>query len=292
MINFIRKCNKLRDICVQMEAVGDVDSSSFKHMGKSLGILASWRDGGHKTFVLSNELVNAFKYTDLPKSFTPSNVNVPFDNFMITADVPITSMHTDDFDIDLPNGFNTNFHGLIYSSKNSLLKYFGPDGEYGFLLSGVILDDSCGLLLHPIKGQNDYNSLNYFGSEKEMSAGELSTKKLFSGMFNVMFNSVMYISDRSVNMEETQERRSVKVKTGKGGRVRSEYILLKPPKRYKSFSNTTANGKKIDKRFVVRGHWTHQAYGVGRKLRRYQWIMPYWKGPELSEIISKPYKVD
>ena len=68
------------------------------------------------------------------------------------------------------------------------------------------------------------------------------------------------------------------------------YILLKPPKSYIPLSKT-AGGRTIDKRFVVRGHQKMQAYGENFSLRKPIWIKPYWKGPELAEIINKPYKV-
>lgn len=45
------------------------------------------------------------------------------------------------------------------------------------------------------------------------------------------------------------------------------------------------------KRFLVRGHWRNQACGEGRMDRRLTWIRPYHKGPEMAEIVSRPYKV-
>lgn len=52
-----------------------------------------------------------------------------------------------------------------------------------------------------------------------------------------------------------------------------------------------ATGMQLDRRFVVRGHWKNQAHGEGMQLRKLIWIKPYWKGPEMAEIINKPYKV-
>lgn len=36
--------------------------------------------------------------------------------------------------------------------------------------------------------------------------------------------------------------------------------------------------------WIVRGHWTHQAYGAGSQQRRLQWIEPYWKGREGAPV--------
>lgn len=46
-----------------------------------------------------------------------------------------------------------------------------------------------------------------------------------------------------------------------------------------------------DRRFLVRGHWRNQAHGEEMKLRKLIWIQPYWKGPEMAEMVNKPYEV-
>jgi len=50
-------------------------------------------------------------------------------------------------------------------------------------------------------------------------------------------------------------------------------------------------GQKLLKRLMVRGHWRNQPYGPGQALRRLKWIMPYYKGPDIGELINKPYIV-
>ena len=40
------------------------------------------------------------------------------------------------------------------------------------------------------------------------------------------------------------------------------------------------------RRWIVRGHWTHQAYGPGRESRRLQYIEPYIKGPEGAPLVA------
>jgi len=51
------------------------------------------------------------------------------------------------------------------------------------------------------------------------------------------------------------------------------------------------SGRQLDHRVKVRGHWKPQAYGKGRTLRKTIYIDPYWKGPDMAEIVSKPYVV-
>ncbi len=43
------------------------------------------------------------------------------------------------------------------------------------------------------------------------------------------------------------------------------------------------------KRFIVRGHWRNQPHGEKGEQRKLIWIRPYYKGPELAELVNKPY---
>jgi hypothetical protein len=56
-------------------------------------------------------------------------------------------------------------------------------------------------------------------------------------------------------------------------------------------SATRGAGSKIGRRFLVRGHWKSQAYGAGRKERKTIYIEPYAKGPEISDLVNRPYLV-
>lgn len=47
----------------------------------------------------------------------------------------------------------------------------------------------------------------------------------------------------------------------------------------------------LSARFIVRGHWRLQAYGPNQQERRLQWIEPYEKGPEMADMINRPYVV-
>lgn len=43
-------------------------------------------------------------------------------------------------------------------------------------------------------------------------------------------------------------------------------------------------------RFMVRGHWRNQPHGEGLASRRLVWIRPYFKGPDMAELVNRPYK--
>jgi hypothetical protein len=44
-------------------------------------------------------------------------------------------------------------------------------------------------------------------------------------------------------------------------------------------------------RFIVRGHWRNQPHGPGLSERKLIWIKPYYKGPEMAELVNRPYVV-
>ncbi|MCP1674512.1 hypothetical protein J2T57_001614 [Natronocella acetinitrilica] len=52
-----------------------------------------------------------------------------------------------------------------------------------------------------------------------------------------------------------------------------------------------ASGSAPTTRFMVRGHWRNQAHGAGRADRKLIWIRPYMKGPDVAEVVNKPYLV-
>jgi hypothetical protein len=58
-----------------------------------------------------------------------------------------------------------------------------------------------------------------------------------------------------------------------------------------SLSEASRDRRKLSIRFTVRGHWRNQACGTGMKNHVLRFIKPYNKGPEMAEIINKPYLV-
>jgi hypothetical protein len=48
---------------------------------------------------------------------------------------------------------------------------------------------------------------------------------------------------------------------------------------------------RIGTRFMVRGHWRQQPFGPQSSLRRLVWIKPHFKGPEMADLVNRPYDV-
>ncbi len=69
-------------------------------------------------------------------------------------------------------------------------------------------------------------------------------------------------------------------------------IIISKPQLDKGTLTDVPSNRKLGIRFIVRGHWRNQPVGEGRKERRLIWIKPYYKGPEMAELINKPYEVN
>ena len=48
---------------------------------------------------------------------------------------------------------------------------------------------------------------------------------------------------------------------------------------------------KLSYRFIVQGHYRNQACGLNHQDRKLIFIEPFWKGPDYSEMITKPHLV-
>ena len=49
------------------------------------------------------------------------------------------------------------------------------------------------------------------------------------------------------------------------------------------------SGRKLDKQFVVAGHWKQQPCGPSRSERKFIHIEPYWRGPKDAPIAVRPH---
>lgn len=68
-------------------------------------------------------------------------------------------------------------------------------------------------------------------------------------------------------------------------------IDLHPQRRRLITDEDNAGGdgprRRLTTRHVVRGHWTHQAHGKGRALRRLQWVDDYIRGPQDAPLSTR-----
>lgn len=142
--------------------------------------------------------------------------------------------------------------------------------------------------------------------------GERFEQGAKSELFRFVINAVLYISSPDSDVEEDNaERRRLhqKLQGMKGGRkrrkveeqlkeIKSRHIYIvgrkqKTDDEYEKIANArpTEEGRKILKRFRVRGHFRLQPYGKGSEKRKISWVKPHFRGPTFAELVQKGYIV-
>lgn len=127
--------------------------------------------------------------------------------------------------------------------------------------------------------------------------------------FRILINAILYVSsvraetnevasphegldEKLKNTKSSLERRDIYRNAQKSSRL--PFILVGasvPELQSDDAPAESAFRKNISVRFTVRGHWRKQPYGPGSVERRLQFIQPYFKGPEMADLVNKPYIV-
>lgn len=267
-----------------------------------------WHNYGDKTFILAPELVEAFQHTDVPMDIYPPEFKYPFECFTIESDIPLFETNTGYVEINgkrVGRDKSTNVYTIMYISRQFVervageTQYIRPDGT---MSKGLDWDHSIcayfpgenntGLETITLNLRND-TTIRY-ACEKKKEGLLITELEATDGrsLVNLFLNTIMYVNDPTRKIEYTEEyrRRKVKLKGHKKA-VKMGYTYLKPPRNYLPLS-TASSGHLLEKRFIVRGHYRNQAHGTQRALRKRIWIQPYWKGPEWSERMNRPYKIN
>lgn len=251
-----------------------------------LSLIDMWKNNGAKTFMISHDLLAAFRYTKVSEHVSQADFRYPFDTFMIEGDPLWRAPYM------CSEGYReVEIHNLLFTDieRHPALISMYPD------------EDSLGFIFYSCKPTASINSQDvytiYSDSEGNNKETDKENGRLFINcMFNVFYNTVLFITDPTRSSAET-EIQSVKNSAGyyqinKERHTSREYpfILLKPPSYFKRLPSQD-HIRKIGVRFMVRGHWRNQAFGEKFSEHRPTWIAPYWKGPEIGDVINKPYIV-
>jgi hypothetical protein len=150
----------------------------------------------------------------------------------------------------------------------------------------------------------------YSADKEEESFGKQKDDSIFyeEGLtfFRIIINTILYLSsaDKSIkevlspyttlekqlsNLKKVARKKKAKRSLNKVSRL--DYINVGPDTNPISSKSNDTNEYKINKRFIVRGHWRNQPHGTKLSERKIIWVKPYYKGSEIAEIINKPYLV-
>ena len=251
-----------------------------------LSLIDMWKNNGAKTFMISHDLLAAFRYTKVSEHVSNADFKYPFDTFMLEGDPLWRAPYM------FGEGYReVEIHNLLFldfERRPTLISMY-PD------------EDSLGFIFYSCKPTALINSQDvytiYSDSEGNKKETDNENSRLFINcMFNVFYNTVLFITDPTRSYAET-EIQSVKNSAGyyqinkeRHTSKQYPYILLKPPSHFKRLPSQD-HIQKIGVRFMVRGHWRNQAVGEKHREHYYKWIAPFLKGPEIADVINKPYKL-
>lgn len=102
-----------------------------------------------------------------------------------------------------------------------------------------------------------------------------------------LLNMILYLTSEKPDMVSSIKKTG---KKKKGNKVSHKNDVIIVGQNYKSrvSSNTIEEGSKLSIQFMVRGHWRNQPIKDGYKRI---FIEPFWKGPDMAEVINKSYKI-
>ena len=148
------------------------------------------------------------------------------------------------------------------------------------------------------------------GEDRQTTDREFYTDGLH--LFRIVLNAILYLSSSGSEITQRLSGRNAALERADKIKSRSKSkaarksanresildfasvgetvgpIFISPGSGANQSDNPSGN-RHTYKRFVVRGHWRNQAYGEGMSKRKLIWIMPHFKGPELTEVVSRPY---
>lgn len=183
------------------------------------------------------------------------------------------------------------------------------------LFAGGSLEHALKTEWNDLLDQEDLGKGKYIsssGDNRQTKDEEFYTDGLH--LFRIILNAILYLGssdpeivqklsgreaalDRAKNIKSSAKSKAARKEASRESSLNFALVgesvapILVTPRSGDKPSSTTADNRTIFSRFIVRGHWRNQSYGEGRSKRKIIWIKPHYKGPEISEIVHRPYIV-
>ncbi|HEY6872287.1 MAG TPA: hypothetical protein VI298_06105 [Geobacteraceae bacterium] len=267
---------------------------------------------GKKTFYVTPNLYEHLAQTSIDTDCELARL--PFPSCMFVYDSPqaidLLYQTADDTPVTYDGAISVFASELQENNERKILLYvFHADmNRYHYAVRRQLLLRETWTLEQALR--TDWLKVN---PESEKGAPFAVSDELFYtaglGFFRSIVNTILYLGSNDPDLvqqlspyRQLEERLSKAKSREKRKDIKSEmkrtsrldYILVgRNIPRLMPENTGTSTGteqREMHVRFVVRGHWRNQPYGPGNSLRRPVWIKPYYKGPEISDLIkNRPY---
>lgn len=282
--SIIRGMFALDALLTQNGASVEVISNTLETVTHELYHLTRFKHYGQKIYVLDKVTYDLLLNTDLPdvplrymRPPVPEFYLVLPEGHGVTIDVGGDVQPVEGLMVSFPDLDDTRYKlnarelSVLVTGRSS---YSGADDNLSFLSAVATGDISI----------NDFVTHNFQGHGPK-----------FSDLLHVLFGIILYLASEHPALEpvpplrtDIDSIRSPK-KRAKAERklqrhTRFGYVRIRTePTRTEA---TPRTGRQLDHPVWVRGHWRHQPYGKGRKLRKWIWIQPYQRGPDIADTVK------
>ena len=270
------------------------DVSSMAQLMYAVCIIHS---AGGATFQLEPGLIKLLQETGLPRGMSMEFLRLPFEG--INLDIPAGTLRP-------PMDSVTRLF-LVHVPGDRFRIVCTPNEVYTHFVSirstseGTIEDAVAETKARAFEGIPK-------AAEDEMRNNWIYSDYYTSDFFVLPVNAALYITSGGADVEQDKTRvRALHTKLQglkkKNQRERLEQEL-KDEKTHQIFicgghlklsqemlATFTEKGRKLTKRFRVRGHWCNQSVGPKQSGRKHIWIAPHWRGPTYAELLERNYVV-
>lgn len=261
-------------------------------------LYALWvvHNAGAAVFRLKPGLIKLLQETDLPRDMSMELLRLPFEG--INLDIPPKTLRPP---LDsVTRLFLTQVPGdrfrIVCCTANGYTHYVSLRPNSGTIEDAVIETKT-----------RTFESVSK-EVEEEMRATWIYEDYFTSDLFVFPVNAALYITsegadvveDKTAIHELCQKLQGLK-KSAKRERLEAKLAEEKQHKIYicggklsvqrELTATFTEEGRKLTKRFRVRGHWRNQPCGPRWSERKHIFVAPHWKGPTFAELLERNYIV-
>lgn len=285
---------------------------------------------GRKTLYVNDNLVHQLAHTSLETEADYLRLPFPSCLFVFTSPLALRALYAihstgaDDIDLQAPvSVFGTSHPAAEGGRKLMFACWHAKRGKSYFHVKRELLIRPGWTITKTLRTDwsDIYAELGRSGelTTNEIVFGQKGEDRLFyeEGLtfFRIVLNTILYLCSNEPSLLEhlsphannmaaleliksTTKRRKRLKTIAKQSKLdftevgwNAQPIIVKKPGVSGGGTESVQGVSERYLRFIVRGHWRHQVHGPVRSERKLIWIKPYYKGPEMAELVNKPYVV-